>query len=321
MCQISSRILGLLFLACAQNAPGIPSSGYELGNDTQVSKKIEALIRVFADPEAQSARIQQTARAIRELGEIGEPAVPKLLEAILGKHQVVAAYSANALDEIGEPAVDVVRRKWGQVNDAEKWKLMRFRGKFDYDASLEFALQSLDVKESALRRQAIQHMGRYTEPKARKKLLAMLNAEVPESHRWLIIESLAELGNNEEVADALIALLAPTSWAAKGKGLIHPPGNTPPWWPDGREHVIEALAKMGAKKAAPKLLEVLQEKEPNKGFYFNTEIVHLLGELSYAGCIPEFKRLLVLKHEWCWRENAARALYCAPKTGPPRRVS
>lgn len=233
---------------------------------------------MFAHPEAQADNLDETVRAIEELTAIGKPAVPQMMKAILGKHQVVAAYSVNTLDNIGRPAVELVRSNWPKWTEAEKWHFMRFRGKFDYPESLEFALASLESKQPVVRRQAIEYSGRYKEAKAGSRLLKMLNTESPESHRWLVIESLAEIGSNDEVTDALIALLAKDRWTAKGKGLIHPPGNPPPWWPDGRHYVIKAPGKIGTRKAAPKRVEVVQEKEPNKGFYFNPDIVRILGE-------------------------------------------
>ena len=267
-------------------------------NEMKVAERIDALIKVFAHPEAQADNIDETARAIQELTTIGKPAVPPLMKAILGKNQVVALYGALTLDKIGRPAVEIVRGNWPNWTEAEKWHFMRFRGKFDYLESVDFAHASLTSKSERVRRQAIEHFGLHKDGRARPQLLKMLNTEIPELHRWLVLESVAAIGNSDASADALIALLAKDSWAAKGKGLIHPLGHAPPFWPDGRIHVIKALGKMGARKAAPKLLEVIQEKEPNKGLYFSREIVRLLGEWNYVESIPELKRLLVSKNEW-----------------------
>jgi HEAT repeat protein len=273
--------------------------------DKKLAERIDTLIQVFSDPDAQGENLFETGRAIKQLVAIGKPAVPQLIDAVLGKHATIAVYSALVLDEIGAQAVEQVRARWPKLTEAKKWKLMRFRGKFDYQASLDFALASLGSKQPDVRRQAIEYAGLHKEAKARATLLKLLNREVPKEHRWVVIESLANVGN-EKVADALIALLAKDSWAAKGKGLIHPPGYPPPWWPDGRVHVIEALGKMGARKAAPKLLEVLQEKGPDKA-YLGLAIVPLLGEWGYAPSIPVLKRILVEAKD-CDRVNVARVL-------------
>jgi hypothetical protein len=119
-----------------------------------------------------------------------------------------------------------------------------------------------------------------------------------------VIDSLGSIGNDDEVADALVALLAKDSWAAKGTGLVLR-GELPPWGRDGRGYVIVALGKMGARKAAPKLLEVLQEKGPDKA-HFEFAIVPLLAEWGHKPSIPVFKRLLV--RDGTERRNIAEAL-------------
>jgi HEAT repeat protein len=279
---------------------------HPFSGNKELAKEIAVLIQVFADPEARGDNIETSQFAIKQLAKIGKPAVPQLMEAMLGKNETVASYSGLALEKIGFQGVEQVRKKWPNLTEAQKWKFMRFRGSFDYEMSLDFALVSLKSKDAAVRRQAIEYLGEHKEAKARQNLLKMLNTEAPELHRWFVIKTLAKIGNNNEVVDALIELLAKDSWAARGKGLPHIRGNPPPWWPDGREHIIDALGEMDARKAAPKLLGVLQEKGQDKA-YLDFAIVPLLGDWGYNPSIPVLKRILVADKD-CLHLYIARAL-------------
>jgi HEAT repeat protein len=277
------------------------------GQKENTPERIEALIKIFAHPQAGAEKIDDTSRAIQALVAIGKPAVPQLTHAMLGKNASVAIYSALTLDEIGRPAVEIVRAGWPKWSEAEKWEFMRFRGKFDYVDSLPFALKSLDSNSPDVRRRAIKYFALHKEAKARPQLLKMLNTELPQSHRWLVLETLAEIGHDAAAEDALIALLAKGSWAAKGDGLVLPDGFTPRHWPDGRGHVVTALGKMGSRKSAPKLLELLQENGPNQG-YLDLYIVPLLGEFGHVPSIPVLKRILAEDKECC-KEVIAIALF------------
>src|SRR5262249_57768147 len=93
----------------------------------------------------------------------------------------------------------------------------------------------------------------------------------------------------EGVPESLIELLKKDSWAAKGEGLIPPPGSPPPWWPDGRPRVIEALRKLKAEKAGPALLAVLQERGPRKA-YLGSFIIPFLAEYGGADRGGETKK-------------------------------
>jgi HEAT repeat protein len=108
--------------------------------------------------------------------------------------------------------------------------------------------------------------------------------------RYEIVGALAEIGG-EDVVDALIELLTPDSWAAKGHYLPSWPGFPPYWWPDGRSQVIGALAMLKAKRSAPALLKVLQEKGNGMG-YLGEFIIPVLGDFEYGD--PTAELMLIL---------------------------
>jgi HEAT repeat protein len=183
--------------------------------------------------------------------------------------------------------------------EADRWKFMDYRGKFDYAAALEFALASLRSKDLPIRRRAVEYLCRHQEPRAGPALLRMLHTE-PSGLRWEVLDGLAQFGGRD-VEDAFIALLAPQGWAAKGDHIVPPPTETPPWWPDGRAQVIGALGRLDARRSAPALLTVLQEKGPGKA-YLAEFIMPLLGRWGHRDSIPELRRVLA-----DGREHALRA--------------
>jgi HEAT repeat protein len=258
----------------------------------ELARRIDGLISVFNDPEARGQHRHLSRRAIKELAAIGEPAVPKLMKAKLGPDGPVAEFSSAALYKMGGKAVPQVRVEWQELKESDRWRFMGFLGKYDYKASLGFALASLASKDENVRRQAIRYCGQHKEVKAREILLNGLNAEIP-SLRWDVVDPLTKIGG-EKVIDAFISLLSCKSWAARGEGLDPPPGPAPPWWPDGRPRIIDALRKLKAKQSAPALLKVLAEKGRGKA-YLASFIIPVLGQFRYKESVPELKRIIAAR--------------------------
>jgi hypothetical protein len=256
--------------------------------DPKVTQRVGELIAILGAPEADGKNLEQTSEAIGELVGIGVLAAPHLIKAIIAGNRTAAAYSALALDRIGKPAVDAVREEWKSSTDTERWKLMHFRGAHDYDASVQYALSSLSSNDKQIRSQAIQYLGDHKEAQARQRLLHMLNREIP-ALRWHVVKALARLGG-DEVIDALIELLRPDSWAAKGEGLDAPDGYPPPWWPDGRPHVVEALRQLNTPKACGPLVELLKEKGEGKA-YLASYIIPALMNSRCSNAVPELEQI------------------------------
>ncbi len=94
--------------------------------------------------------------------------------------------------------------------------------------------------------------------------------------------------------DILIDLLKEGSWVAKREGNPPPPGEHPPWWPDGRSHIIDTLHRRKVDRAAPALLKVLEEKGPGQG-YPAEQIIPVLVDFKYKRAIPELERMVASK--------------------------
>src|SRR5438132_11441220 len=66
-------------LALAFSSSAFPSGT----DDSDLDRRIEALLRVFEDPEARGAKLDETRKAHEALVAIGKPAVGKLIDAYL----------------------------------------------------------------------------------------------------------------------------------------------------------------------------------------------------------------------------------------------
>jgi HEAT repeat protein len=250
---------------------------------------IDSLIETFAHPKLATDNSEQTQKAFRALIVMGKPAVPKLIDAVLGKNETVASYCALVLEGIGKDGLPAVQKRWGDLTVDEKWKLMPFRGKFDYENSLPFALSSLEAKDPSIRRQAQALLCLHRERRAKAQLLKAFKDDLPR-HRWDMIGGIFPY-DDKEVVDAHIALLSPKSWLAKGEGPPLFMSELPPWGHDGRPRVIEALGRMKAKSSAASLLKVLMEKGNGKA-YLGPYILPLLAEFQYKESIPELKKII-----------------------------
>jgi HEAT repeats len=287
-----AAIIALLLAAVATAPDATNPPGKD---EPAVDERVKALIAVLSKPDADED-VEGTRKAIAELAKIGSPAVPHLVKVVVEADPKDIgtirgngpAYSALALDEIGKPAVEVVRKEWDRLDESARWKLMRFRGKHDYAAAFDFALGSLDSKSDDVVAQAVRYLGQYKEAKAREPLLKKLNTAAPRL-RWEVLDALTRIGG-EGVIDAFIGLLKKDSWAAKGEGQVPPPGRAPPWWPDGRPRVIEALRTLKAAKSAAALSDVLREHGPGRA-YLGSFIIPFLGDYGAPECIPELNRI------------------------------
>lgn len=263
--------------------------------ETPTERAVGALIEVFSDPKAGSGHLQETNRAFRALVAIGKPAVPKLLDAILGTNSNAVLYAGLALKEMPQnEARDTVRQRWDRLEGAERWRLVPYVTDMQFNAVASFALDSLEHKEERFRREAwtfvIRHRGGQVLAPAKERFLKALAGEESPAVRWGLLSE-APIFDAEKEADILIALLRPDSWTAKGAGRVLPPGGTAPWWPDGRELVIPILGKRKVKRAVPALLGVLAEKGPGRA-YLGHLIIPILGQFGDKEAIPELKRIL-----------------------------
>ncbi|HUT14597.1 MAG TPA: HEAT repeat domain-containing protein, partial [Thermoguttaceae bacterium] len=216
------------------------------------------------------------------LGYIGKRAHPDLLTAYLGGNKLAGSM-------LGESAQPEVARIWEKLSEADRWKLIRRPGCVGRELAVSQAVRSLDADSFYVRREAARWLGKNKASEAKSRLLEKLNTE-KSPVRYEIVGALAEIGG-EDVVDAMIELLAPDSWAAKGHYLPTPLDFPPYWSSDGRPTIIGALAMLKTKRSAPALLKMLQEKGNGKG-YLGEFIIPVLGDLGYGEAIGELKTIL-----------------------------
>jgi len=266
------------------------------GGDARVDRAVDALIEILGDPKAvDQERLQETTRAINALTAIGSPAVPKLIDAVLGTNNNASLYAGHTLKQMSQNDTrDAVRERWDRLGDADRWRLAPYVSDVHFNAVADFAIASLKHKDEAVRIPAwtfiVKHrLSQRLEPAKEPFLKALAGGESPRV-RWHLLTEVPVFDAEKE-ADILIALLRPDSWAAKGEGRVYPPGGTAPWWPDGRELVIPILGKRKVKRAAPALITVLAEKGPGRA-YLGHLIIPILGDFGDKEAVPELRRVL-----------------------------
>ncbi len=250
-------------------------------------ERIDHLLRVFVDPQAGAEHEAESLKAVAALVAMGKPVVPKLIDAILDERYRftwVPDYCLLALDRIGKDAVAEVRARWKTLDEYSKWRFMGFRGQHDYDAVVDYALDSLRSSEPYSRWQATEYLGRHQETRARDALLKILDAE---PHlREPAIKALARIGG-EDVVDAFIAQLSRDGWAGRDEGFLY----------SGRVSIVNGLGQLKARRAGPALLSALNgPASVAEGIwskaYLDQRIISVLGDLGDAKNIPALRRIL-----------------------------
>jgi len=252
--------------------------------------KAAALIEVFRDPEAGGQKLDLTVRAYDILVGMGTDAVPKLVEGIHDSNHYVSSQCIQALSDIGQPAVVAVRARWPKLNDAERWRLMEFLGKHDYDRGADYALDCLKSTDEEIRRKAWRYLLRHKEKRVKEEFFRNLEGkcEFPPCYAVIRDEPVFEAQREEEL---LIALLDKNSWAAQDRGFPKRQKLVQFMPNDERYFVLLALQARNAKKAAPALMPVLQAHGPGRG-YMGALIIPMLADWGYKEAIPELQKIL-----------------------------
>lgn len=290
-----SRFALTIFLVALVDAL---SYEHSVAQEKDVEKRVKELLVVLAHPEARSSKLQQSQKAVAELKRIGAPAAPLLVEALFTPNP--PAYVELVLKEIGKPALAAVTAQWGSLTDSQRWKLMPFREKYDAENVRDYGFNSLSIDDPKLRQQAWGFIYRSKDPRAKDRFLNGLKGLSREmggedhSLRWYALLSEEPWYDAKRENEILIRLLDPDSWAAKGEGQLLPPGIPPPWWPDGRPHVIRILHERKIAEAAPALLKILQEKGAGKG-YLVEAIIPALVDFKYKAALEELASIAASK--------------------------
>jgi len=284
--------LNLCVFTCGDTPAQVAAD--KVSTDKATQERVKELLGIIRQPEATSTKLQERIKALEELQKLGESAAPQLIDAAIGESYGHAYDAQQLLMRIGKPTLPAIHARWNSLNNVNRWKLMPIREKFEIDAVRVFARDCLDggegVSEPAwqfvLRTKDIQVKDRYY------KILRGEDATKPATVRWNILPGKEPIFDKDDEARILISLLKPDSWVARGKDRS---GGfwvdlLPPWWPDGRNEIVQIIRDRKLFSAAPALLAVLKEKGAGGG-YFADEIVPTLAEFRYKEAIPELELL------------------------------
>lgn len=276
-----------LLLAARASAPA---------DDTDhLDRAVDALVRVLGNPQADGEQLEQTNRAVNALLAIGRPAVPKLMDAVLGDNTNAWVYAGHTLKQMRQIEVyEPLQERWGGLTDTQRWRLVPYVADAHFNAVVEIAFDGLEHGDVSIRKQAwgfvIERRQAQALAPARDRFFQALQGDEFPSVRWSLLTD-APVFDAVREADILISLLRHDSWVARGVDRVTPPGGTPPWWPDGRELIVPILGSRNVRRAGPAMVTVLAEKGPGRA-YLGHLIIPILGQFGEHEAIPELKRVL-----------------------------
>src|SRR6187200_2288728 len=76
------------------------ATGRATASEGGLDAAVDALIKVLGDPKAAGEKLEDTNRAINALVAIGQPAVPKLIDAVLGDNTNAWVYAGHTLKQM-----------------------------------------------------------------------------------------------------------------------------------------------------------------------------------------------------------------------------
>jgi hypothetical protein len=274
---------------------GLLVGGRGSTQENDVRTRVDVLLTVLAHPEARGARLEQAVAAQKELTAIGGAAVPQLIQAVLEKPASanVNFTAGQILVDIGKPALPSIWARWADLNDERRWRLMPVFEKHDRESVRGYALNCLD-SQGPVRLEAWRFVLRTKELRAEERYFKAIEGDEAPGIRWHLLPGDKPIYEEKRENNVLIHLLEPDSWVAKGEGQPPPTGYPPPWWPDGRPHVIRTLHQRRVERAAGVLLRVLEEKGPGAG-HLAGQIIPALADLGYKEAIPELERVAASK--------------------------
>ena len=265
--------------------------------DPDTVAKIKVLMEMVLDPKAADDKIEETMAAIQALEELGEPAVPYILDIAFDSKNKLAPQMQNSLIKMGKPALAGIKAKWPELKDDQRWQMARVLEAHDKTFFSDYAIKCLDL-EGPLRIEAWRFLIRAKDSRAKDRYLLALAGKdpgTPANVRWALLPNDDKaIYDEQKETEILIDLLKPESWLAKGEGITIPKNNNQPWWPDGRQFAIRAIQRRKIITAAPALLKVLQEKGKGEG-YLVERIAQVLGDFKYKEAIPELELIAVSK--------------------------
>ncbi len=265
--------------------------------------RVAELIDQLADTDDRLPDRTEVQRVGRELVSVGSVAVPQLVRAVVTDTRPgVSQRCRDTLIEMGPSALPIVKAEWAKLSDRDRWKLSGVRGYHDPEFASAYVLEVLNSQDDQLVYEAMASMCQQGDMRCKKRLLELLTEKEQatlrnggEWLRWEVIARLARIGG-EDVEDAFVSLLAPDSWAAKGKGPTQYPAFPGPSetiiQQDGRRIAILWLGRMKARNAVSAMLKIVDEKGPNR-LHLVRSVIFALAEIADESATDALKRISI----------------------------
>ncbi|OCQ94397.1 hypothetical protein BCD67_07035 [Oscillatoriales cyanobacterium USR001] len=242
--------------------------------------------------------------AIKKLAQIGEPAIPALIQALGDKNLLVSRSAREVLRNIGPPAIpalvqalkdsDVqIRRRAADLLLAKNGSIFNDWGNWDGDYGENYVENSSATK--AVPELVLDFDFEIIDPKAKGAVAALipLLKDSDPKVRWIAVDALEEIGSEAKAAvPALIPLLKDSDAKVRGNAVYalgkigaEAKAAVPAFIPllkdsnvGVRRNAVYALGKIGAKAkaAVAELIPLL--KDSNVGVRWNA--VYALGEIG-----------------------------------------
>jgi HEAT repeat protein len=250
------------------------------------SRAVEPLVAALGDNEGKNLLRQDVAEALGQLGD--QRAVEPLVAALGDKEKWVRQHAAIALGQLG----------WKPVDETQRVSLAIAQRDWDQTVSLGLAaveplVAALGDKDSGVREQAAEALGRIGDSRAVEPLVAALGDK--ESLwsglvRRYAAEALGRIGDNRAVGP-LVATLEDK----EDRDWVR------------RRNAAEALGRIGDNRAVEPLIATLEDKEDNVRVRYAA--AEALGCIGDSRAVEPLVAALEDKEEWV-RRHAAISLGC-----------
>lgn len=262
------------------------------------SVAVEPLIDAYNSSKKDSYVRRQ---AIHALGSIGDAqATDTMIKALEDENVIVRERAAALLGNLKQRRA--VEPLLAVVNDENEWKSVRARaidslGNLRDERAIEPLLELLDSEEEEIQKSAINAFGKFKDKRAVPKLIEIIKD--PFELTTVKDSAIAALGNidDKRAEDVLLDVLNTKLGKAKIELKARVEGQIKVTRVKTlRENVVSALGKLESKKAVPRIIEILEDKDQNETIRKNAATA--LARIGDERAIPVISRLLVDETEY-----------------------
>jgi len=247
--------------------------------------------------------------AITALEQIGEKAIPALVESLSDSNIHTRYWSACALGDIKDEraVVPLLEALAIELKSNVRAGIISALGKIGDKRAIKALIQALQDNSSSVRSSAAEKLGHFADQEVIKALIPKLEDESYFVRSWSA-ESLGKIGDSQaivplvtalskekeiEVSCAIVRALGQFKGESHAVEALLPLLKNPEYDSDLRCQVALALGKLGDSKAVPPLIQTLSDKDDNVRFCS----IEALGSLGDERALPILTHIME-KEEW-----------------------